>query len=194
MAGGLIDPNLTYGWSVQDPAGTSNTYGYAGPGYAQAGNAPAVAFGSGAGQVEGQMNSGTAGSAIGYADTFPDASAPILTNPGYADSPAAYSATTGVTTGLMEPQVLSANSTPAAPTIALSTRINNPSGLAASVSVLAGSGSVTGVYVGNYGTGGAGTTNLTQVGSAAGQYTVPPAGIIYVTGTTGATWTWITTN
>ncbi len=175
MAGGLIDPNLSYAWTSQQAAGSTNLYGQAGLGYGtntpNAPQPPADTTGQGGGNAlsnTGLYNQG-------------NANANALVNPGYAD---AYPGQ--MTPGL----VLSTTTTPVAPTLTLATRIQNPSGLTGSVSVGAGTGSVTGIYIGQAGVGGTGTTNLTQVASGAAVVIVPPGGIIYVTGTTAPVWTW----
>jgi hypothetical protein len=187
----LLDYNLVYAWNVQntEPSGeqASPGAGVTGPGYAQAGVTP-VSTNTGSASA-GQAGSGTAMSAIGsaYQSDLPagataDGSAPVLYNPGYS----------GEGTFLGQ---LSATTTPAAPALSYAARINNPSGLAAQVTFLTAA-SVTGVYVGPNGVGGSGTTNLTEVsagGAAEFTVAVPPAGVIYVTGS-GASWVWMTQN
>jgi hypothetical protein len=181
MAGGLIDPNLSYAWTSQQAAGSTNLYGQAGLGYGT--NAPVAtpvpAFGAAPNNGQG---GGLALSNDGLWQYPGNANAQALTNAGYADQ---YPLFLGQLTSTTQPP---------APALTLATRISNPTGLGATVTIGAGTGSVTGVYVGPNGVGGTGTTNLTQVGSAAGTYTVPPAGVIYVTGTTAPVWTWITQN
>lgn len=171
------DYNLVFGWNVQNSepsAGAANGPGTTPAGYAQAGVAPQPPA-----VTVGQVGSGTVNSAIGPLGG-PAGNSPILENPGYADG-------TGTFLGQ-----LTTTTQPVAPIIAYATRVNNPSGLAASVTVTGGS--VTGIYVGPLGVGGGtGTTNLTQITSGPGTVTVPPAGVIYVTGSGGA-WTWITQN
>jgi hypothetical protein len=184
MAGGLIDPNLSYAWTNQQVGSSSNLYGQAGLGYGT--NAPTaaatVAFGTApnVGQGGGLALAGTGP----YIGTGPygvsgNANAQALTNAGYAD---------GNGTFLGQ---LSGTTQPAAPTLVAATRVNNPSGLAALVTLVGTTGNV---YVGPVGVAGSGTTNLTLVGAAAGTYTVPPGGVIYVTTVSGVTATWITQN
>ena len=183
MAGGLLDPNLSYGWTNQQAAGGSNLYGNAGLGYGTNPPTapPASAFGSApnTGQGGGLALAGT-GPFIGWGPNGPgNANAQALDNAGYAGS---YSPFVGQ---------LSATTQPVAPTLVAATRIQNPSGLAAQVNLTGTTGAV---FVGPAGVGGSGTTNLTQVGAAAGTYVVPPAGILYVTTIAGVTATWMTQN
>lgn len=164
---GVSDPNLIQGWTVQLPSSNTNAYGDAPPGYAQAGVAPAASV------TTGQVGSGNEFSSDGISGNGNGAKAPALENPGYADG---QNTMLGLITG---------------PTLVAATRLNSPSGLAASVTLTGTTGNV---YVGQYGVGGSGTTNLTLVGAAAGTYTVPPAGVLYVTTVAGVTATWITQN
>lgn len=182
MAGGLLDPNLSYGWTNQQPGASSgNLYGQAGLGYGSvAGVAPTAVFGTPAAQGGGLALAGT-GPYIGMGPygVVGNANAQSLTNSGYADQ---YPLFLGQLTTTTQPPL---------PTWTNNTRVVNPTGLAAQVTITSGTASA--VYVGPAGVGGTGTTNLTEVGTAAGTFTVPPAGVIYVTGST-VVWTWITTN
>jgi hypothetical protein len=177
MAGGLIDPNLSYAWTSQQTAGSSNLYGQAGLGYGTNAPvaAPANAFGTApnVGAGGGNALSGTGLYNMG------NANANALFNAGYADQ---YPLFLGQ---------LSTTTQPPAPTLTAATRVQNPTGLAAIVTLTGTTGNV---YVGPNGVGGSGTTNLTLVGSAAGTYNVPPGGILYVTTVAGVTATWITQN
>lgn len=180
MAGNLIDPNLSYAWTNQQTASAANVYGSAGLGYGSvAGVAPTAIFNTPAAQGGGLALAGT-GPYIGQGlgGVAGNANAQALTNSGYADQ---YPLFLGQ---------LSTTTQPPTPTWTTNTRVANPTGLAAQVTVV---GTVTFVYVGPNGVGGSGTTNLIQVGTTAGTYTVPAGGVIYVTGS-GVTWTWITTN
>src|ERR1700722_17061725 len=177
MAGGLIDPNLSYAWTSQQAAGSTNLYGQAGLGYGT--NAPVAAvpntFGTApnTGQGGGLALAGTGLYNQG------NANANALFNAGYADQSPLFLGQ------------LSSTTQPPAPTLTAATRCNNPTGLAVQVTLTGTTGAV---YVGPNGVGGSGTTNLTQVGSAAGTYSVPPGGVIYVTTVSGVTATWITQN
>lgn len=181
MAGNLIDPNLSYGWTNQQTATAANVYGQAGLGYGtNAPVAPTAVFGTPAAQGGGLALAGT-GPYIGegLGGVAGNANAQALTNAGYADQ---YPLFLGQ---------LSSTTQPPVPTLVAATRIANPTGLAVQVTLVGTTGNV---YVGPAGVGGSGTTNLTLVGTAAGTYTVPAGGLIYVTTVSAVTATWITQN
>jgi hypothetical protein len=191
MAGNLIDPNLSYGWTNQQPASSSNLYGGGTLGYGSV--APVV----GSSAAFGTAPNVGAGGGLALAGTGPyigvgpfgvagNANAQSLPNPGYADSFGTY-------LGQLPASNSNGSAMPLAPTLVAATRTQNPSGLACQVTLTGNTGAV---WVGpaNQPSTNTGTTGLTQVGSAAGTYVVPSGGIIYVTTVAGVTATWITTN
>lgn len=178
MAGNLIDPNLSYAWTAQQAAGSGNLYGQAGLGYGS------VAPVAPAPQTFGTAPNAGAGGGNALSNTGlynrGNANAAALFNAGYSSENAPF---LGLLTSTTQPPV---------PTPALGARIPNPSGLVAQVNIVGGT--LTNVYIGQNGVAGSGTTNLTQVGTGAGTYTVPAAGVIYLAGSVAPTWTWITQN
>lgn len=192
MAGNLIDPNLSYAWTSQQVGSSTNLYGQAGLGYgtnspvATIITSPVLANGPAA-QGGGLALAGTGP----YIGTGPfgvsgNANAQALTNQGYAD-------TYGTFLGQLPASNSNGTAMPVAPALVAATRLQNPTGLAAQVTLVGTTGAV---YVGpaNQPSTNTGTTGLVQVGSAAGTYTVPAGGILYVTTVSSVTATWITTN
>ena len=167
------DENLTQGWNVQGNFTGASTLGVPGAGFAQAGVAPTPSTltgqaNAGFPQPPGAMNIGSENSAA-Y-------SASALANPGYAD---------GQNTQM---------GAIAAPTIPATTvALQNPSGLAALVTVTGGT--VTAIATAPWVPGGSGAATFTTIALATpATVTVPPAGWIKLTYSSAPTWTWVTTN
>lgn len=158
------DENLVPGWQVQ-----SNVPA----GFAQAGVAPTPST------LTGQANAGfpqPPGALNIGAENSGSQTASVLSNPGYAD---------GQNTML---------GTITAPTVPATTvAAQNPSGLAAIVTVTGGT--VTGVATAPWVPGGSGSATFTTVATATpATVTVPPGGWIKLTYSVAPTWTWVTTN
>ena|ERR1700761_2578120 len=151
---------LSYGWSNQS---LGNTAGQSG--YAQPGNAPAATTVSTAEQAS-----------AGAPSPLPGNVTEILTNPGYAASPAL------ITPGNLTVTALA--------TVTTGTSYQNPSGLAANV-VISG-GTISGVSVAPDNNGAPGT--YVQVGTTDGTYGVPAGGFIKVSFTGTPTWAWTAVN
>lgn len=166
------DENLVPGWSVQ---GNINSGGETG--YAQAGVVPATANVSTALQATAGVPSPAGAENASNASNAGSQSVSILTNPGYAG--------TGTPLGPIT-----------APTIPASgTAVQNPSGLAALVTVTGGT--LGGIATAPLVSGAAGTYTTISPGetSAEVQVTVPGAGFIKLTYSVVPTsWTWVTTN
>lgn len=181
MAGNLIDPNLSYAWTSQQAAGSSNLYGQAGLGYGSVsgvtGAQPAFGAAGNTGQNGGLALAGTGLYNMG------NANAASLDNTGYSST---FPPVLGQ---------LTANTQPALPAIPASTvAVQNPTGLAALVTLVAGTVSV--ISVAPYNAAGAGSATFTQVGTTTpATVTVPPGGFIKMTYSVVPTsWIWVTTN
>jgi hypothetical protein len=160
------DENLVPGWNSQSSP--------AAPGYAQAGIAPAITTVATALQA----NAGVpqpAGAENVAGENSGSQSVSILMNPGYADG-----------NGTILGQLASA----LVPVPLTTVAFQNPSGLAAIVTVVGGT--VTGVAVAPNVAGVAGTYTTIATGDAT--VTVPPAGFIKLTYSAAPTWVWVTTN
>lgn len=153
---------LVYGWGVQQLGATAGQTGYA-----QNGVNPATANVSAAEQPSSGASAAPA----------PTAVAEVLTNPGYAVSPA----------------TMSPGAVPAAlvPVPATTVGFQNPTGLNCSVT-LAG-GTVTVVAVAPLVNGAAGTYTTIATSSPA-TVSVPPGGFVKLTYSVAPTWTWVATN
>jgi hypothetical protein len=187
MAGNLLDPNLSYGWTNQQPASSSNLYGGGTLGYGSvSGVAPAIVtpvLADGPPAQGGGLALAGTGPYIGIGPygAVGNANAQSLTNQGYAAS---------FPTFLGQ---LSSTTQPALPAVPLTTvAVQNPSGLAAQVTLTGGT--VTVVAVAAWAaTAGAATFNT--VATATGvTIVVPSAGFIKLTYSSAPTWVWITTN
>jgi hypothetical protein len=156
------DQNLNYAWQVQKLGATAGQTGYG-----QNGVTPAVANVSAAEQASSGASAAPA----------PTAVAEVLTNPGYASSPA-----------FISPGAVAAALVPVpATTVAF----QNPTGLNCQVAIL--TGTLTVISVAPLVNGAAGT--FTQVGTTApANISVPPGGFIKMTFSVAPTWTWIATN
>jgi hypothetical protein len=157
--------NLVYGWSNQQLGATAGQSGYA-----QVGNAPAGTTVSAAEQV-------SAGASFAPSPTVVS---DVLTNPGYAASPAN-----------MTPGPVTA---PAVPTSGSGVAVN-PSGLAVSVLVVTGAGvTVTDAQVAPAG-GSYTDLHLAIAASSSGSFTIPPGGTCKITYAGGTpTWTFNAVN
>lgn len=157
------DQNLNYGWANQKLGAVAGQTGYS-----QNGVNPASATVSAAEQVSSGASAAPA----------PTAVAEVLTNPGYASSPAAISP--GAVT---------------APAFAASTvAVQNPTGL--NCSVLITGGTVTVIAVAPLVNGAAGTfTTLATSTASPVSISVPPGGFVKITYSVVPTsWVWVATN
>lgn len=155
------DENLTPGWTSQ---GQSLGYG------SQAGNTGTI-YGPGQVSAGTPQPPGAGGMSAG------ESASQVLVNPGYADA-------TGPG-GRQLPQNIG-GSTVNAPSVPATTVVaTNPTSLTATVTITGGTLTVVKV-----GTSGQTYAQATQVGTAAGTYTVPPGGVIGITYSAAPTWTW----
>lgn len=173
----LLDYNLVTGWNVQNSEATAGNSGGPGTtpaGYAQAGVTPPAST------TTGQTGSGTAISATGNIGPNGNGpSAPVLENPGYADSTQAT--------------LLGQITAPA--TTGFATGVQSPTGLACQVAVvMSGAGTIS-VAPLVPSTGVAGTYVVAATAAGAGTFvvTVPPAGFIKVSANL-TSWTWVSQN
>jgi hypothetical protein len=170
------DENLVPGWNVQSTFANASTIGEPGAGYAQPGVTPpatalSAAYQASAGfpQPPGALNIGSENSG--------SQTVSVLTDPG-------YSVANGTTLG-----AITAPSIPATTVAA-----NNPSGLAALVTITGGT--VTVISTAPFNSAGPGSATFTQVGTTTpATVTVPPGGYIKMTYSVVPTsWTWVATN
>jgi hypothetical protein len=163
---------LVYGWSAQQLGASAGQSGYGQPGVVPAAAALASALQTGAGLPYPVGAENVQGENAG------SQSVQILTNPGYADGNTQLGAIT-------------------APTIPASTvAVQNPSGLASIVTVVAGTVSAiaTAPWAVNAGAATFTTVNPGETGTET-QVTVPGGGFIKLTYSVVPTsWSWVTTN
>lgn len=171
------DENLSPGWNVQGTGTAQSTTGIPGAGYGQSGNST-TALGPGFNQNLAGLPQPPGALNIG-AENSGSQTAQILTNPGYATATGPATRTMPVTIGGV---ALSAPAVPATTVLA-----TNPSTIYAALVTITG-GTLTVVKTGPAGT--ASYAAATQVGTAAGTYTVPPGGVIGITYSAAPTWTW----
>jgi hypothetical protein len=168
------DENLSPGWTSQGTGSAQSTTGIPGTGYASPGNVPASGALSAASQASAGFPQPQGALNIGSENAGSQAVS-VLTNPGYAPG-------NGTLVGAITP-----------PTIPASTvAVQNPSGLAAIVTTVAGT--VTVIATAPLVNGIAGTYTTVATSSPA-TFTVPPAGFVKMTYSVVPTsWVWTTTN
>lgn len=168
----MPNPNelLVWGWNVQGAGyGNQSVNGVPGQGYATPGVNPAPSTTVSSAE---QASSGAPYPAPGGGGVTE-----VLTNPGYASSPALIS------TGAIASALV--------PVPATTVAFQNPTGLNCTVSIL--TGTLTVISVAPLANGVAGT--YTQVGTTApAEVSVPPGGFIKMTFSVAPTWVWTATN
>jgi hypothetical protein len=157
------DQNLNFAWQVQKLGAVAGQTGYG-----QNGVNPTATTVSAAEQVSSGASAAPA----------PTAVAEVLTNPGYASSPAAIS--------------LGAIASALVPVPATTVAFQNPTGLNCSVT-FAGGTAVNPIQVAPLVNGAAGTYTTVATASPA-TISVPPGGFVKMTYTGAPTWVWVATN
>lgn len=156
-----VNEALVYGWANQQLGATAGQTGYA-----QNGVDPAVGNVSSAMQASSGAPQPIAGNVT-----------EVLTNPGYASSPA-----------LISPGAVASALVPVPAT---TVGFQNPTGINCSVAITGGT--VTVIAVAPLVNGAAGTYTTLATASPA-NISVPPAGFVKLTYSAAPTWTWVATN